>query len=59
MNSSKRRAFKNSLINKLNSTIVCERRTDTCDLCHRHAAGTEHYHMNTPVLFVCDGCESR
>jgi hypothetical protein len=54
MNSSKRRAFKNSLKNRWDNVSTQRHCTDTCDRCHRRANGIEYSHLGVPVLFLCD-----
>lgn len=54
MNTSKRRAFKNSLINKQYGVSSERHCVDTCDQCHRRANGIEYSHLGVPVLFLCD-----
>lgn len=34
--------------------------TDTCDTCKAEAVpGTQHYHLGSPVLFLCRACDPK
>jgi len=33
--------------------------TCRCDQCNKRDLGIEHYHMETPVLFICRRCDPK